>query len=508
VAKALEQLFPDRQQEQLELLAHHWEHSGERERAIAYLQRAGEQAMAQFANAEALIHFGRALALAPEEDLAGRYALLLALHQVHVLQGKSDEQRDGLMPLQELAEALDDDRRRAEVALWQARYAHSLPDYPAAAAAAQRGVHLAHAAGDVHMEVLGYFIWARAFEFQGDYDTAWSRFGQALTLARAAHLREHESGILYNMGNHLLQQGDIPGGRAYYEQSLPLSLEFGYRRQEGILRWYLGVAAIAQGDYDEARIYYEQVVDLFHEIGYRWWEALAHYLPGRVYHHLGEYDRARAYYEELLRGCREVGNRRGVASALCHLGMVCHHVGDEEAAQELAQQALQMTREQMGPSLEASAALSLGHALVGLGSTKEAKDAYRQSLALLRELGLAYRAMEPVAGLARVCLAEGNLAQAQAHMEEILSYLADRTHRTLGSVWELGEPLRVYLTCYRVLLANGDPRAGDVLNTAYRFLQELAAKISDEEERRSFLENVAAHREIASEYALVQRVDE
>lgn len=36
-----------------------------------------------------------------------------------------------------------------------------------------------------------------------------------------------------------------------------------------------------------------------------------------------------------------------------------------------------------------------------------------------------------------------------------------------------------------------------------QFVQARAAKISNEEERWLFLENVAAHREMASEYALV-----
>jgi hypothetical protein len=58
------------------------------------------------------------------------------------------------------------------------------------------------------------------------------------------------------------------------------------------------------------------------------------------------------------------------------------------------------------------------------------------------------------------------------------------------------EPLRVYLTCYRVLSASQDPRAGEVLDAAYRLLQERATHIDDEDLRRSFLENVAAHREI------------
>ena len=62
---------------------------------------------------------------------------------------------------------------------------------------------------------------------------------------------------------------------------------------------------------------------------------------------------------------------------------------------------------------------------------------------------------------------------------------------------EPGDYLYVfYLTCYHVLRANQDARAEVVLREAHDLLQESAAKIGDEEMRRSFLENVAAHHEI------------
>jgi hypothetical protein len=75
-------------------------------------------------------------------------------------------------------------------------------------------------------------------------------------------------------------------------------------------------------------------------------------------------------------------------------------------------------------------------------------------------------------------------------VEEILTHLKSNT---LDST---DESLQVYLTCYRVLRAAQDPRAQETLGTAYALLQERAAKIGDAETRRSFLENVAAHREI------------
>jgi serine/threonine protein kinase len=52
----------------------------------------------------------------------------------------------------------------------------------------------------------------------------------------------------------------------------------------------------------------------------------------------------------------------------------------------------------------------------------------------------------------------------------------------------------------KVLQAARDPRAGEFLTTAHTLLQEQAAKITDDDLRRSFLENVPAHREIGNEF--------
>ena len=52
----------------------------------------------------------------------------------------------------------------------------------------------------------------------------------------------------------------------------------------------------------------------------------------------------------------------------------------------------------------------------------------------------------------------------------------------------------------RVLNANQDSRAQDILATAHRLMQERTLKIAYEDLRQLFLENVTAHREIRSEF--------
>jgi predicted ATPase len=58
----------------------------------------------------------------------------------------------------------------------------------------------------------------------------------------------------------------------------------------------------------------------------------------------------------------------------------------------------------------------------------------------------------------------------------------------------LEEPVLVYLTCYQVLRAAGDPRAESVLRAGYSLLIERATQFVDEERRAQFLDNLPAHR--------------
>ena len=110
------------------------------------------------------------------------------------------------------------------------------------------------------------------------------------------------------------------------------------------------------------------------------------------------------------------------------------------------------------------------------------------------------RVFPALAGLAEATLALGEPVQAQAHIAEILAYLEQ--HGALRGTWD---PFRIYLACYHVLRANGDPRAGAILATGHRLLQEQASRIPDEAMRRSFLENVAENRELAAEFAAAQQ---
>ncbi|HUT17943.1 MAG TPA: tetratricopeptide repeat protein, partial [Anaerolineae bacterium] len=257
----------------------------------------------------------------------------------------------------------------------------------------------------------------------------------------------------------------------------------------------LGLMYTDLADYATARDHLEQSWHVVRGVGVPEGDGWALTALGMVYHLQGDYASAGVYYEQALHIGREIEDWQIEAKALMYTGLLSHHVGDDRAAREYAQQALRVI-----PSLDLGWAVDLpyvftvlGHALAGLGHPAEAADAYRQGLALRREKGQHHLVVEPMAGLARVALAQGDPVGALAHVDDILGYLSD--HPALEGTLE---PLRIYLTCYRVLQANGDPRGGEILDAAYHLLQKRAATIEDEDLRRSYVENVAVHREIVA----------
>ena len=144
------------------------------------------------------------------------------------------------------------------------------------------------------------------------------------------------------------------------------------------------------------------------------------------------------------------------------------------------------------------AAIYYGYALEALNEWQRARAAYASAFDRFQQLALVPMLAEAHAGLARVALATNDLATAQHQVEAILLQLADNKY--VG----LDEPFALYLTCYRVLAALQDGRAGAILQQGYRLLHQYAAKLGDQELCRCFLENVAIHRELQQLYRLTE----
>jgi DNA-binding SARP family transcriptional activator/predicted ATPase len=419
-------------------------------------------------------------------------------------------------------------------------------DDPATASGVGDGVKRTANDGLQELTATAHLVWGQALHLKADYGAARERLAQALALAREAAAPQVEASALLALGSVIVRQGGHEEAKRYYHRALGIYQELDDRQGEseafnnlGVADYYqgehrtsreyfeqafkirraigdrlgegktlnnLGNCSADLGDYAQARILYERALKIYHELGHRRGESILLNNLSALFWAQGDYIRAWSGYQESLRKCREIGDCEGESQALSNLALLAHLRGNDARALELASQALRMARECGDRPIEAEALTRIGYALAALNRFDDALDHYTAALALRREMGLSHLAMETLAGLARLFLAQGDVGQALAPVEEILEFLQANTSET-GSGNPLDgtdEPFRVYLTCYQVLVANQDARAARVLVTAHRLLQEQAAGINDERLRSSFLENISAHREIVAAFTRSQ----
>ena len=151
--------------------AKHFELAGDEANAAEYHTRAAEHARTRMAHDAVLDHVQQALALlgrsAGTDKRLLRWRLLEVREMTLDIQGDRAEQRADIDAMAELAETLDDDRRRAHAAWRRSALAQRIADYAAAEAAARRAVEWARRAGDDEIRLLAQRMLAMALTFQG-----------------------------------------------------------------------------------------------------------------------------------------------------------------------------------------------------------------------------------------------------------------------------------------------------------------------------------------------------
>jgi len=499
VARWLEAHAEEQTSSLIPMIAYHYERGGVAGKAAEYLQRAGEQAAAQFANENAVDYFSRALALLeqaeqePAQVQERRYALLLGREGVYGLMGFRDLQATDLADLKALADEMDDDQHKAETALRYADYYEAISDFPTALKAAQEAVQRAEQVTDQHRKSEGLIAWAQALWRQGDIEDARRRLEEALNLAHQHSDDPAEAKCMHHLGTISYIQGNYEAARDYLERALTIRHALGNPLREASTLNNLVAVYHGLGDLGRAEECCECALDIHRAIGYRWGEAHALDNLAAIRCALGDLVTAREEHRRALALFQMLSDRRSEARAAKNLGLILRDLGDNQAAQRYCEEALQMDRAIGNRKGEGYSLTYLALAQESLGELGDASKAYEEALRLRCEIGQDALAIDDLAGLARVALEQDRVAQALAHVEEALDWIG------IHGVQGIEYPLRVYLTSADVLAAAGqEERAAEILATAYDLLQEQAARISDEDTRRAFLENVPLHQQLRS----------
>ena len=452
----------------LGVAADHYERAGDTANAVEYHTRASEHAQSRFAQDAALGHAQRALALlgppgpchpqAPgrhDDTLKMRWRLSDVRERIFDLQARRVEQRSVIDDMSALAEALDDDGRRAYAAFRVSGMAqYRMDEISVSASAARQAMILAERVGDDVLRL-----------------SAVARLAYALAFANA-------------------DVDEIEAVKTLAQQGLAESRKKGLRLNEAKLLSSLAVIALREGDRMGTLELRRLCLSIQRELGDRSGEALAVANMGATWASLGAFESAQRNIEESLRLIRANGDRAGECMSLVQLSTVVRLQGDHARALSLARSGQELALAWGMPSWVTAALIALGEAELALGRHAPAAKAFEQARARAID---ERRRNAAIAGLARTALAQGDMATALQEVE----LLAEKAVTNDAARFDRD----IELTCHLVLAAAGDARAAGWLQVAHSKLQGEAATIADAALRRSFLTNIPEHREIEAAWA-------
>jgi predicted ATPase/DNA-binding SARP family transcriptional activator/class 3 adenylate cyclase len=468
VAESIEKLYPERIAEQLGLLAYHWEQAGDTEQAVNYLQKAGEQAAAQYANAEAVDYFSRALGLVPTEKVGLRYDLLLSREKVHDVLGKRDLQAEDLAVLTGLAGNLDAEdlqpgkSYRAEIGLRHIQLLMSTAKYSEATELVQKTLRLAQETQDRAAEVSAYSQWAFILFFLNHYADSLPIIERALAMSREHGFREIEVDCLRTLGLVYSNSNEYDKAQTTSERALKLSREVGNRFDEGIILRDLCHLFLDQGKNNKALSYAEESLRVCREIGNRRHEGWALESIGRALFNLPQRNDAEIeqYARQAIEILRETGDMPCLSWCYGLLSMIAESQGDDDKVVRYGEEVIDIYHRAGSKRHECPRLNDTGWFLLTRGRYAKAHYYLERACHLADELGLRGLLSNALHDLGWLYYVLGDYEKAIKFSEESLSialedFMSDLECNNLiykGFILHaLGNELEAYQTAQQIL---------------------------------------------------------
>lgn len=412
-------------------------------------------------------------------------------------------------------------RLLADLLLRRGELLYEMTRLPEMEAAIMRGLELAAQVGDERLLANGRLRLGQTHWRRGQYEAASEAFAIAKKLAQRTGQTALEANVWRNQAAVVWRLGDVPKAERDAQQALVLHQQAGDSRSENRTRHFLGILAVEQHNYpmvqsytepvlqsaremgdrpvvmgacallghsashmrqfEKALVYFQEDFVLAQEMGAQWQMGSNQTNTGDLWLRLGHFATAHGCYEQALHIFRQLGTTLGTSHVLGFMGLLAAVREDFANGSSLCHEALTLAKEANARREQTFAHTFLGHNLAGLGQWREARTAYQTAQAGWEALGEQARLFEAQVGTARARLALGNVEGARQLVEPVVAALPTMT------LAGMDEPARLFVTCYEVLLAAKDGRAGMVWENGRFALQTIANTITNPDLRHQFI---------------------
>lgn len=256
-----------------------------------------------------------------------------------------------------------------------------------------------------------------------------------------------------------------------------------------------GIQAASAWNYAAALPLLTAAIEVWSRLDHGPAQVTARNARGGVFRKLGDIPAALDDHGAALALARDLDFAAGAVAALVGLG-AAHVEGESfDEAERALQEALALSTSADDPGGAARAQDVLGRLAEARKQWDAALAAYGAAFEGWDALGARAESIEALAGLARVALAQGYVADVRSLIDRVLAHLGEHGPARLD------DPLRVYWSVYQVLhVAREEDDAREILRAAHLMLERQAAGLSDDR-RAQFTTAVATNRAIRDAWA-------
>ena len=431
IVEAIERLYADRLDEQVERLAHHAVKGECWGKAVTYLRQAGVKALARSSDREAVGYFEQALTALTflsetreiaEQAIDVRFDLRNALFPLAEF-GRIDGY---LREAEALARTLDDQLRLGWVSTYMSSHHLVTRGHATEVLTFAQRVHaIGKTLCDVPLQVAAHYYLAFAYYISGDYqgtegvcrglmeilqgDRTYERFGLAVfpaVLSRAFLARS------------LIERGVFDEGDAHGHEAIRIADEIDHPFSIVWACVCLAYVNTVRGKLSPAARLLERAVGYCRDWNITLLTPLVMASLGHVYAWSGRIDEDVSWLQQGLTAQESAGVALFHSISVVQLGEAYLLVDQVEDARANADRALMLTRERAERGYEAWALRLLGEiaAYKNPPDVGNAEDHYRQALALAEELGMRPLIAHCHVGLGKLYRRIENLERAKEHL--------------------------------------------------------------------------------------------
>jgi len=324
IAEALEANSPS--SDEMALLAHHFERSGENKKAIGYWMKAGKHALETYAYEQAANHYERVLALTTVPTT--QIDAYLGLGKAYIL---LDDHKAATALIQQglnLVEDHGDNPRRVQLLYAQAQNANRQHRPDGGKAEVEAALVAAEESDDMYHLAQSLLLLTEVYESNGDLRNALETAIRAQEVSSDLNDNQLEARALVEIGFLNAQRAEFNDAVNAVDSGLKLLRKTDDHNAMAYAWNILGRALGGRGDYDRAFEAFQRSQEEAEIIGDRYLLAQVFNMQGWLYRELGDYENALKFDKEGACFAEQWGKPSPEISARLNICLDMLYMGD------------------------------------------------------------------------------------------------------------------------------------------------------------------------------------